>query len=275
MFININLLAYEVTVDEEHKFDLAVSLNKIKDAYEIALKDPHNYEKLRKVGDISLKRGDINLAEQCYLRSSDYNSLMLIYSSLGDAEGLKDVAEKAMQDKKYNIAYQCYFTLAMPSNCYEILIEADRIPEAAMFARAYIPSKLSHVMKLWQEKTKDKPYVPTSLSDINENISTIDLAIRIESVLSEYYSQEKVSADKYEAAYERHFQDISQQVEAGIDTELNKPLFESDNYSQKQEPAPTEEAPETEVEDQPTEEPTEEPAEAPEEPQEDETNDEY
>lgn len=234
--MNFKDIAYHVTVDDEHKFDLAVALNKIRDAYEIALKDPNNYEKLRKVGDISLKIGDIKLAEQCYLKSNDYNSLLLIYSSLGDAEGMKHVAEQAMNDKKYNIAYQCYFALSMPSNCYEILIEANRIPEAAMFARAYLPSKLGHVMNLWKEKVKDKPYVPTSLSDISEHVSTIDLAIRIESVLSEYYSKEKESASKYESAYHRHFQEISQQVEAGIDTDLSKPLFESGSYHAEQQP---------------------------------------
>jgi hypothetical protein len=146
------------------------------------------------------------------------------------------VAEMALEAKKYNIAYQCYFTLAMPINCYEILIKAERIPEAAMFARAYVPSKLNHVMNLWKERVKDKPYVPTSLSDIQENLSTIDLAIRIESVLSEYYASEKESASKYDQAYQRHFLEISQQVEAGIETELSKPLFQAEVYQAAQDP---------------------------------------
>jgi hypothetical protein len=242
--MNFKDIAYHTTVDTEHKFDLAISLNKIRDAYEIALNDPHNYEKLRKVGDISLKIGDFNLAEQCYTKSSDFNSLLLIYSSLGDVEGMKKVAEMALENKKYNIAYQCYFSIAMPSNCYEILIEAGRIPEAAMFARAYLPSKLNHIMKLWTESVKDKPYVPTNLSDINENVSTVDLAIRIESALSEYYSQEKEDASKFNGAYERHFKDISNQVEAGINTELSTPIFENEQYV---EPSPTENIQENEA----------------------------
>jgi hypothetical protein len=85
-------------------------------------------------------------------------------------------------------------------------------------------------MGLWREKVKDKPFVPTSLTDIPENLSTIDLAIRVESVLSEYYSNPKEPAFKYDAALTRHFQEISQQVEAGIDTELNKPLYEPNSY---------------------------------------------
>ena len=230
--MNFKDIAFDVTIDEEHKFDLAVSLNKIRDAYNIAMQDSQNYEKLRKVGDISLKIGDFNLAEECYVKSNDFNSLLLIYSSLGDEQGMTTLAQKSQQEKKYNIAYQCYFTLGKPSNCYEILVEAGRIPEAAMFARAYLPSKLNHVMRLWREKVKDKSYVPTSLTDIPENVATIDLSIRIENALNEYYEQEKVSASHYDAAFNRHFQEISQQVEAWIDHELNKPLFDTETEVQ-------------------------------------------
>lgn len=94
-----------------------------------------------------------------------------------------------------------------------------------MFARAYIPSKLFSVMEIWKKKVEDKPYVPTSLSDIPDNLTTIDLAIRIEGALKEYYSQEKPSASQYDAAFNRHFQEISQQVETGVEHELSKPLF--------------------------------------------------
>ncbi len=36
-------------------------------------------EKFRKVGDISLKVGNFDLAENCYKESEDLNSLFLIY----------------------------------------------------------------------------------------------------------------------------------------------------------------------------------------------------
>ena len=173
---------------------------------------------------MSLKVGDINLAEQWYLKSNDYNSLVLVYSSLGDAEGLKNVGIMALNDKKYNIAFQCFFSISMPDKCYEVLVEADRIPEAAMFARAYIPSKLGHAMRLWLEKTKGKPYVPTSLTDIPDNVPLFDLAVRIETVLSEYYSKEREPAYNYEAAFERHFAEIAGQVDSGEEVDLFKSL---------------------------------------------------
>jgi len=158
---------------------------------------------------------------------------MLIYSSLGDEEGMRKLAETSLIDKKYNVAFQCFYSLGMPNNCYEILIETDRIPEAAMFARAYLPSKLNHAIGLWKTKVKDKPYVPTSLSDIPENLKIIDLSIKIESVLSEYYSQDKESSVDFDAARERHFKDITQQVYNDEQIDLLKPLEKNEfNYQQ-------------------------------------------
>lgn len=36
--------------------------------------------------------------------------------------------------------------------CLDILIKTDRLPEAAFFARTYVPSRISSVVKLWKEK---------------------------------------------------------------------------------------------------------------------------
>lgn len=62
--MNFKEIAYQITTDEEHKFDLAIGLHKIRDAYQIALRDSHNEEKLKKIGDISLKKGDFQLSEE-------------------------------------------------------------------------------------------------------------------------------------------------------------------------------------------------------------------
>ena len=34
--------------------------------------------------------------------------------------------------------------------CLDLLIKSDRMPEAAMFARTYLPSKVSDVLPLWK-----------------------------------------------------------------------------------------------------------------------------
>jgi coatomer subunit beta' len=38
--------------------------------------------------------------------------------------------------------------------CLDILIENQRLPEAAFFARTYLPSQINRVVGLWREKLK-------------------------------------------------------------------------------------------------------------------------
>lgn len=58
--------AFEVTPDVEHKFELALILNWIDQAFEIAHHAPDQNEKFKWIGDMSLKAGDFELAEKCY-----------------------------------------------------------------------------------------------------------------------------------------------------------------------------------------------------------------
>ncbi len=53
----------------------------------------------------------------------------------GDAEMIEKLAENTKQNGKNNIAFTCYMLLGKLEKCLELLIETDRIPEAAFFAR--------------------------------------------------------------------------------------------------------------------------------------------
>lgn len=61
-------MAFNMTPDHDHKFDLALQLNRVKEAYQIAEKQ-NSAEKFRKVGDIALLSGQFTLAEQCFEQS--------------------------------------------------------------------------------------------------------------------------------------------------------------------------------------------------------------
>jgi len=80
-------LAFQITPDLEHKFELAITLNDVQVAKTIA-EEQESSEKWRKVGDIALSRGMFTLAEECFEKSNDVNSLLLFYSSYGDEHGL-------------------------------------------------------------------------------------------------------------------------------------------------------------------------------------------
>ena len=129
-------------------------MNLVEAAKNIAA-EQDNGEKWRKVGDIALSRGFFTLAEECFERSQDFNSLLLFYSSYGDQEGLTKMAEKAMTMGKFNVAFEAYFLLAQPDKCPDVLVKSKRVAEATLFAKAYVPSRLAEMTKLWEANLKE------------------------------------------------------------------------------------------------------------------------
>ena len=54
------------------------------------------------------------------------------------------------------MALQGAYLLADSDRCISIFIKSKRIAEAAMFARAYSPSKIPEIVKLWEELLKQR-----------------------------------------------------------------------------------------------------------------------
>jgi coatomer subunit beta' len=143
-------MAFDITPDKDHKFELALTLNKIEDAYKIA-EEQESTDKWKKVGDIALLMGSFELSEKCFNKSQDYNSLLLFYSSYGDVEGLQKVVEESEKAGKFNVAFEAAYMLGDSERCVDILLKSSRVSEAAFFARSYCPSLLNKVMKQWEE----------------------------------------------------------------------------------------------------------------------------
>lgn len=112
------------------------------------------------MGDIALVSGNFSLAETCFSKSSDFNSLLLFYSSYGDEDGLKSLVESAEKAGKYNVALEGAYLLGDADTCIKILMKSKRVAEAAMFARAYAPSKIGGILKQWEEllKLRELPF---------------------------------------------------------------------------------------------------------------------
>ena len=143
-------IAFKITPDQDHKFDLAIALNKTEEAVKIA-DEQENVEKWKKAGDIALLSGYFDLAEHCFKKAQDFNSLFLFYSSYGDVEGLEYVLKHATENGKYNVAFETAYLLGQPETCVEILKAAKRYAEAVMFARSHCPEKIASVQKLWND----------------------------------------------------------------------------------------------------------------------------
>lgn len=66
------------------------------------------------------------------------------------------MVEAAERNGKYNVAFEAAYLIGDAERCVNILLKSKRVAEAALFARAYAPSKLSLVMKDWDEALKQK-----------------------------------------------------------------------------------------------------------------------
>lgn len=82
----------------------------------------------------------------------------------------------------------------------QILIDTNRLPEAALFARTYLPSKITYVVDLWKNnlsKTNEK--ASKAIADPNEYENLFPgytESLRVEKFLSQS-SDQKISASEY------------------------------------------------------------------------------
>ena len=95
--------------------------------------------------------------------------LLLLATSSGDAEMVAKLGETATQSGKNNVAFLSHFLLGDLEKCLDVLIESGRLPEAAFFARTYLPSQISRVLPQWKDQlTKVSEKAGQSLADPNE-----------------------------------------------------------------------------------------------------------
>lgn len=90
-------LAFQVTTDADHKFELALQLDDLDAALEIvrALPETEAETKWKAVGDRALAVWRFDLARECFEKASDLNALMLLLLAIGDRDGLTKLASQA------------------------------------------------------------------------------------------------------------------------------------------------------------------------------------
>lgn len=147
--------ALAVSTDPEHRFDLALQLGDLETALSLA-REAGAQQKWRQLSELALNMGQLDLAQECLHHAQDYGGLLLLATSSGNAPVMKQVAETADGLGRNNVSFLSYFMLGNLEKCLDILISTNRIPEAAFFARTYLPSKVSMVVGLWRELLKSK-----------------------------------------------------------------------------------------------------------------------
>lgn len=183
--------ALEVTTDDDHKFDLSLELGKIDIAHSLMQEIPSDEKnsidtmaKWKKLSDAALKISDFDLTEACSLASDDFPGLLLLYSAVGNFEGMEALANAAQKKGKTNVAFIAYLLTGNVEACADLLINTNRLPEAAFFARTYLPSRVEEIVSLWKaDLSKVSETAANALAEPKSNpelFPDLDVALQVE-----------------------------------------------------------------------------------------------
>ncbi|XP_055929433.1 coatomer subunit beta'-like isoform X2 [Argiope bruennichi] len=145
--------ALVVSTDADHKFELALQLGDLSIAYDLA-KDAMNEQKWKQLAELALTKCEFKLAEECLQHAKDFGGLLLLATSSGNANIIKKLGESSEAAGINNVAFISYFLLGKKEKALNMLVQTGRLPEAAFFARTYLPSQVSRIVKLWKENLK-------------------------------------------------------------------------------------------------------------------------
>nr|CAD7585581.1 unnamed protein product [Timema genevievae] len=142
--------ALAVSTDPEHRFDLALHLGELKIAHQLA-GEAASQQKWRQLAELATSKGQLELAQECLHNAQDYGGLLLLATASGNAAMVQKLGDTCDEAGKNNVAFLSHFLLGNLEGCLDILINTNRLPEAAFFARTYLPSKISAVVSLWRD----------------------------------------------------------------------------------------------------------------------------
>lgn len=157
--------ALQVSTDPEHRFDLALQIGDLKTAIELA-RETENPQKWSQLAEVATRQNQFELVQECLQRANDFGGLLLLGTSTGDANMIRGLGLLGAAQGKHNISFLSMFLLGDLEGCLQILVSTNRLPEAAFFARTYIPSKISYIVNLWRaELAKISEKAGQSLAD--------------------------------------------------------------------------------------------------------------
>lgn len=180
--------ALQVSTDPDHKFDLALQIGELEIALKLA-REAENSQKWSQLADVASRRNNMALVKECMQKANDFSGLLLLSTASGDAQMLEEVGAASSAQGRHNIAFLSAFLRSDVERCLEILIETNRLPEAAFFARTYLPSQMSRVVELWREELgKVNEKAGQSLADPTQYTNLfpgLGDALRVEQFLAE------------------------------------------------------------------------------------------
>lgn len=143
-------LAYEVSKDIDHKFDLALVLGNLTEAQKL-VESSGSVVKYRALGDRFLSAWNIDGAANCFEKAGDLDSLLLVWTSTGDSEKLSSLASLATEQGRFNLAFDALWAVGDLDGAASLLHRAGRSAEAALLSLTYGGDVQSNVEK-WKQQ---------------------------------------------------------------------------------------------------------------------------
>ena len=211
-------LAISVAQDKDFKFDLAIQLGRLDIASAIA-EEAESESKWKQLGELAMSAGKLGVALECMRKAGDLSGQLLLLSSLGDADGVRDLAAAAQAKGKTNVAFICLLLLGETSACIDLLERCGRVPEAAFMARTYLPSRVSDAVELWKADLKKiNLKAAEALADPKEYANLFpdfELAMQAEKLYAQA-STSREAATSYKGAEFYRSRDLLEEARGGI-----------------------------------------------------------
>lgn len=180
--------ALSIATEADYRFDLSIQLGHLDIAQEIA-SSLESEAKWKQLGELAMNQGELEVAHQCLVKARDLSGLLMMYSAQGNSKGMERLAAEAHEQGKHNVGFLANFLLGRVEQCLDILVETGRLPEACLFARTYLPSKMSELVTLWkQDLATLNAKAADSLADPQEYpnlFPNLDIALKAETFASQ------------------------------------------------------------------------------------------
>jgi len=220
--------ALAVSSDPEHKFDLAIQLGDLSTATQLA-REAASEQKWKQLAELATSRAEFELAQQCLHEAQDHGGLLLLATAAGNDAMVEKLGAASQESGKHNVSFLSYFLLGNLEKCLDILIESNRIPEAAFFARTYLPSKVSQVVQLWRVQLgKVSEKAGQSLADPADYpnlFPDLQASMQAEAVLRQERSK-CIPATDYSEIMPNHERNPLEELKEGAHDALDQDIYE-------------------------------------------------
>ena len=82
--------ALAVSTDPEHRFELALALEDLNTAHELA-KEANSQQKWRQLASLATQQGKLDLVRECLNNAEDHAGLLLLATCTGNADLVKEI----------------------------------------------------------------------------------------------------------------------------------------------------------------------------------------